>query len=75
MSNDLKPVSPDEDLVRRIAMEVGVTLRLRRPIVEALKALAEKDRRPFATFLAMILEDYAETKRRKAEGAKERKPK
>lgn len=23
MGNDLKPVSPDEDLVRRIAMEVG----------------------------------------------------
>ena len=52
-----------------------VTLRLRPSTKAELKALAEKDRRPFATFLAMILEDYAETKRRKAEGAKERKPK
>lgn len=53
-------------------MEV-VTLRLKPSTRDWLKTLAEQDRRPFATFLAMILEDYADAKRRKAEAATERK--
>lgn len=35
-----------------------VTLRLKPTTKAGLQALAEADRRPFATFLAMILEDY-----------------
>jgi hypothetical protein len=37
-----------------------VTLRLKPSTKQGLKALAEADRRPFATFLAMVLEDYFE---------------
>ena len=50
-----------------------VTLRLKPSTKAELKALAEQDRRPFATYLAMVLEDHAEKKRRKSEGSKERK--
>jgi predicted DNA-binding protein len=53
-------------------MEV-VTLRLKPSTKDWLKTLAEQDRRPFATYLAMILEDYADAKRRKADAVKERK--
>jgi hypothetical protein len=37
-----------------------VTLRLKPSTRAGLKALADADRRPFATFLAMVLEDYFE---------------
>jgi hypothetical protein len=47
-----------------------VTLRLKPSTKAGLKGLAEADRRPFATFLAMILEDYFE-----AESRPEGKPK
>lgn len=51
-----------------------VTLRLKPSTKEWLQMMAAQDRRPFATFLAMILEDYAEAKRRKAESTKRKEP-
>jgi predicted transcriptional regulator len=47
-----------------------VTLRLKPSTKAGLQALADADRRPFATFLAMILEDAFEAQQQRAAEAK-----
>ena len=47
-----------------------VTLRLKPSTKEGLQAMAEADRRPFATFLAMILEDHFEARSEAPTGRK-----
>jgi predicted transcriptional regulator len=44
-----------------------VTLRLKPSTKKGLQELAEADRRPFATFLAMLLEDAYEAQQGKQE--------
>jgi uncharacterized protein (DUF1778 family) len=55
-------MTKDADSRREKRTEV-VTLRLKPSTRKALEAAAEADRRPFATFLAMVLEDYVAAKK------------
>jgi hypothetical protein len=49
-----------------------VTLRLKPSTKAGLQAMAEADRRPFATFLAMILEDHFAEAENKAQTGRKR---
>jgi hypothetical protein len=51
-----------------------VSIRLKPSTRDGLLAMAEADRRPFATFLAMVLEDWFDAQAGTAKGKGSHKP-